>query len=107
MKKLLAAMVAAIFVASFAFTTMAAEEVILKGDALCTKCALHETEKCGCAIKTADGTVYYAKDNKVAKEFHENICHGPEKVVATGKVTEKDGKKVISLTKIEADKDAK
>jgi len=100
-------MVAAIFVASLAFTARAAEEMTIKGEASCTKCAMHETAKCGCAIKTADGTVYYAKNNEVAKDFHENICHGPAKVVATGKVTEKDGKKTITLTKIEADKDAK
>ena len=67
---------------------------------------MKETDKCSCAIKTADGTVYYAKNNGIAKDFHENICHGPEKVVATGTVSEKDGKKTISLTKIEADKDA-
>ncbi len=100
-------MVVTIFVASLAFTALAAEEVTIKGEAMCTKCAMHETDKCGCAIKAVDGTVYYAKQNKVAKDFHENICHGPAKVVATGKVTEKDGKKTITLTKIEADADAK
>ena len=108
MKKLFAAIVAMMFVAALAIPALAADEMIIKGQAMCTKCFMHETAKCGCAIKTEDGTVYYAKNNKVAKEFHENICHGPAKVIATGKVSEKDGKKVISLTKIElADKDAK
>ena len=107
MKKMLAALVATMFVASLAVTALAAEEITIKGDAMCTKCSMKETPKCGCAIKTADGTVYYAKNNDVAKDFHETICHGPSKVVATGKVTEKDGKKTITLTKIEADKDAK
>ena len=107
MKKLLAAVIATLFVASMSMTALAAEEVILKGDAMCTKCNMHETEKCGCAIKTADGTVYYAKNNSTAKDFHDNICHGPAKVIATGKVSEKDGKKTISLSKIELDKDAK
>lgn len=107
MKNLLATLIAALFVAALTVSVQAAEDTILKGEAQCTKCAMHETDKCGCAIKTADGTVYYAKNNAVAKEFHENICHGPEKVIATGKVSEKNGKKVITLTKIEVDKDAK
>jgi hypothetical protein len=107
MKKLLAALVAALFVSSFALTALAADVVILKGDAMCTKCAMHETDKCGCAIKTADGIVYYAEQNGVAKDFHDNICHAPAKVIATGTVSDKDGRKVITLSKIELDKDAK
>ena len=107
MKKMLATMVAALFVASMAFSTLAADEITIKGDAMCTKCAMHETDKCGCAIKTADGIVYYADKNTVAKDFHENICKANAKVVATGTVSDKDGKKVITLSKIEVDKDAK
>jgi hypothetical protein len=64
---------------------------------------LHETAKCGTAIRTADGTVYYAKDNDVAKEFHKSICQAPAKVVAKGTVEDKDGKKTITLTKIDVE----
>ena len=80
----------------------AAEEETIKGEALCTKCELHETDKCSTAIRTPDGKIYYAENNDVAKQFHKNICQGPEKVVATGLVKDKDGKKVIVLSKIEA-----
>ena len=67
-----------------------------------------ETEKCGCAIKKRPtARSIYAKNNAVAKDFHDNICHAPVKVIATGKVSEKGGKKVISLTKIVTDTDAK
>ena len=97
-------MVATMFVASMAVTAFAADTITIKGDAQCTKCAMHETAKCGCAIKTADGAVYYADNNDVAKDFHETICKAPAKVTATGTVSDKDGKKVITLTKIEADK---
>jgi len=86
---------------------LAADEQTIKGEAMCTKCSMHETDKCGCAIKTADGAVYYAKSNDICKDFHENICHAPAKVTATGTVSEKDGKKMIKLSKIELDKDAK
>jgi len=82
-----------------AVPVMAAEETI-KGEAVCTKCELHETAKCATAIRVGK-VIYYAKNNDVAKAFHKNICQGPAKVVATGEVTEKDGKKTITLTKIE------
>jgi nitrous oxide reductase accessory protein NosL len=107
MKKMLAAIAATLLVTSMAFTALAADPITIKGDAMCTKCAMHETDKCGCAIKTADGTVYYADKNDVAKDFHETICKANAKVVATGTVEDKDGKKVITLSKIEVAKDAK
>jgi len=82
-------------------------EKTLKGDGLCAKCELKETEKCQTAIrvKESDKTViYYAKDNKVATDFHKHLCTSVEKVVATGEVKEVDGKKHITLTKIELEK---
>ncbi len=76
----------------------------ITGDCKCAKCALHETEKCQNAIQTTkDGktVTYYLVDNKVSKEFHENVCKGTEKVTATGKVKEKDGKMMLTVSKIE------
>jgi hypothetical protein len=105
MKKLLAALIAAVFMTALV-STVRADEVTLKGEALCTKCALHETEKCSTAIRVKeDGkdVIYYAKNNDVAKAFHKNICQAPAKVTATGTVTEKDGKKWIKLSKIDQD----
>jgi hypothetical protein len=100
MKKILAALTAAAFLAAWTTSLMAAEQTI-KGDAICTKCDLHQTAQCGTAIRTTEGKVYYAADNDVAKAFHKNICQTSAKVVATGTVTEKDGKKTITLSKIE------
>ncbi|MGA2176517.1 MAG: DUF6370 family protein [Verrucomicrobiota bacterium] len=100
MKKILAVLTAMAFLAALTTSVMAGEQTI-KGDGICTKCELHQTAQCGTAIRTADGTIYYAADNDVAKAFHKNICQAPSKVVATGTVTEKDGKKTITLTKIE------
>jgi len=82
-------------------------EKTLKGEALCAKCELKETEKCQTALRVKEGgktVVYYAKENKVATDFHKNICTSVEKVVATGEVKEVDGKKHITLTKIELEK---
>lgn len=100
MKTILATIVTAALLTAFTFSVKA-EDTTIRGDALCTKCELHETAKCGTAIRTADGTIYYADNNHVAKDFHKNICQAPGKVVATGEVGEKDGKKTIKLSKIE------
>ena len=43
-------------------------------------------------------------ENKVATDFHKNICTTVAKVVAKGEVKEVEGKKHITLTKIELEK---
>lgn len=75
----------------------------IEGEAVCPKCELKEAEKCGLVIKTATGNVY-AEQNATAKDFHKEICKGGEKVTAEGKITEKDGKKWITLESIAAAK---
>lgn len=82
-------------------------EKTIKGEALCAKCELKEADKCQTAIRVKEGdetVIYHAKDNKVASDFHKKICTEPVKVVATGAVKEVDGKKQITLSKIELDK---
>jgi hypothetical protein len=103
MKRLLAALLATAFFAFVTTSLRAADDVTIHGQALCTKCELHETGKCGTAIRATDGTLYYTDDNAIAKDFHKNICQAPSKVVATVNVKDKDGKKTITLTKIAAE----
>jgi hypothetical protein len=89
--------------AAFAIPAFAADEKIT-GEAVCAKCNLKEASSCQTAIKvTKDGktTTYYAENNAVAKDFHDNDCKKAVQVNAEGAVTEKDGKKMIALTKIE------
>src|SRR5271156_3159772 len=103
MKKIIAAIIATAFLVSFV-TSVFAEEQTIKGEALCAKCELGTSDKCQTAIRVkVDGkdVIYYTVDNDVSKKFHGKICQGPAKVKATGKVEEKDGKKLITLTKIE------
>lgn len=83
------------------------KEVTITGEGMCTKCSMHETTKCGTAIQTQeDGktVTYYLAQNGTAKDFHENICKENEKVTATGTVSEKGGKKILTASKIEAAK---
>ena len=103
MKKLFATIIATAFLASLVTSALAAEQTI-KGEAVCTKCTLHQSDECQTAIRTkmhGIETIYYTVDNDVARNFHKNICKAPAKVVATGTIEEKDGKKMITLTKID------
>ncbi len=80
------------------------KEVTIKGDAKCAKCILHEGDACKTVIQTnADGKTqtYYLVENDVSKAFKDDVCETAKGVVATGKVKEVDGKKQLTLTKIE------
>src|SRR5258708_18995312 len=85
--------------------TLHAEDTKISGEAVCAKCNLKEATACQMAIKvkTADGKeeTILADNNKVAKDFHKEICKKSENVNAEGTITEKDGKKTIALTKDE------
>jgi hypothetical protein len=85
-----------------------AEDAKISGDAVCAKCALKQVSACQMAVKvkTADGKeeIILAENNPVAKDFHSEICKATVAVNAEGVITEKDGKKTIVLTKVEAAK---
>src|SRR5690349_10888421 len=76
----------------------------IKGKGECAKCSLKETDSCQMAVTTKDGTKYLVDNNDVSKKFHKNICTETKDVEVTGTVSEKDGKKTIAATKIEAAK---
>jgi Family of unknown function (DUF6370) len=82
-----------------------AGDVKITGEAVCAKCELQTVDTCQMAIKVRNASgkeeIIMADNNKVAKDFHDEICQQNAKVVAEGKITEKDGKKTIALTKIE------
>lgn len=81
-----------------------AKEVTITGDGACAKCVLHQTKECQTAITTTENgkkVVYYLAENEVGQNFHENVCKASAKVTATGTVTVKDGKNVLTASKIE------
>ena len=83
------------------------KEVTITGLGQCAKCALHESDKCQNTIQTEEHgkkVIYYLTQNDTSKDFHDNICKKSEKVTATGTVSEKDGKKMLTVSKIEAAK---
>ena len=81
------------------------KEVTLSGMCVCAKCVLHETPECQNVLQVEkDGKTvnYYLAQNDTSKAFHDNICTtSGEKVTATGTVSEKDGKQVMTVSKIE------
>ena len=62
-----------------------------------------KSDKCNTVVVVKDGdkeTVYYF-DKDSDKKFHKEYCQGTAEAKVTGTVTEKDGKKMIAVTKIE------
>lgn len=94
---------AALLLALTAPTFAADKEVTITGTGLCAKCSLHETDSCQNAIQVEkDGkkVTYYLVQNKESKAFHSNVCKASAKVTATGTVAEKDGKMMMTVSKI-------
>ncbi len=83
---------------------LAADAITVTGEGKCAKCALKESDKCQNVIQVEEGgktTNYYLAPNKVAKAYHKTVCQATVKTTATGEVTEKGGKKILTATKIE------
>ncbi len=81
------------------------KEVTITGEAKCAKCMLKEGSTCQTVIQVGKGRkmqTYYVADNETGKSFHGDICHEAKKVTATGTVKKVDGKKELTLSKIEA-----
>jgi Family of unknown function (DUF6370) len=81
------------------------KEVTLKGTITCAKCDLKLEKKCHTVIKVEEGgkDVVYYLDDESAKKNHKTICTEPKKGSVTGKVSEKDGKKIITASKVTFD----
>jgi hypothetical protein len=106
MKKssLLVSLVAGLLWATGGLFGSDAKEITVTGDGVCAKCVLHETADCQTvvtAMENGQKVVYYLADNDVSKGFHKNVCKAPAKVTATGTVEMKDGKNVLTASKID------
>ena len=101
----LCAMICVAVTAAFTSAAEKAAEVTLKGKATCAKCDLKKTEKCQAAlVVTEDGkeVVYFVK-GKGAGDLHKAICkEAKDGVSITGVVSEKEGQKWITASKIES-----
>jgi hypothetical protein len=90
----------------FAAVLPAADEVTLEGKIACAKCTLKKTDAKECQnvllVKDGEGKTaeYYIVLNEVAKEFGE-VCTVTTPATVTGTVSEKDGRKWITASKLE------
>jgi hypothetical protein len=82
------------------------DEKTLKGTVTCAKCDLGVASKCATVIKVKEGDkdVVYYFDDAGHKKNHSKICQTPTEGTVTGKVSEKDGKKIVTVSKVELKK---
>lgn len=81
----------------------AAGEVTLKGQMMCAKCALKESDKCQNVLKVSEGgkeTAYLIAKNDVAKKAHSKVCGGAAGATVKGTVGEEGGKKLLTASEI-------
>ena len=80
-----------------------AEEKTLTGTITCGKCDLGVDKKCATVIKVLEGgkDVVYYFDAAGDKKHHGKICKTPTEGTVTGTVSEKDGKKIVTVSKVE------
>jgi len=81
----------------------AGKEVTLKGTITCAKCDLKVADKCATVIKFKEGDkdVVYYLDAKSHGANHKTICQGAKPGSVTGVVSDKDGKKIITASKVD------
>lgn len=84
----------------------AKKEVTLKGIISCASCAFKVADKCHTAIKVTESgkDTIYLFDAKADKEHHGDVCEAQYEGIVTGVVSEKDGKKYVTASKVEKKK---
>ncbi len=78
------------------------DKVTIKGQIICAKCGLAKEKTCmTTVVEKKDGKdVIYYFDKDSHKKFHSDICQEAKDGEVTGTVTEKDGKKTITVTDV-------
>ena len=94
--------------AGFALAGEAAKTVTVTGKIVCAKCSLQKDDAKECQnviVADVDGksVEYYLAKNALSEEFG-HVCKGEKAVVATGTVSEKDGKTWLTPTKMDQPK---
>jgi type 1 fimbria pilin len=103
--RLLIALMAVATLAGFAAAGEDAKTVTVTGKIVCAKCTLQKEDAKQCQnviVADAGGKTveYYLVKNALAEEFG-HTCKGEKPVVATGTVSEQDGKTWLTATKLD------
>jgi hypothetical protein len=82
------------------------KDVKLAGNITCAKCGLKIASECATVLVVKDGgkDVIYYIDDKSGKADHKQFCQAAHEGTVTGKVSEKDGKKYITVAKLDLKK---
>ena len=106
MRSVLSAALALAFVFAMVVGVKAEEkktkEITLRGKITCAKCDLHKDEDCATVIvvKEKGKDVVYYFDEDANKEYHKKICRAPILGTVKGKVSEEDGKMIITVSSV-------
>jgi hypothetical protein len=90
-----------------ATSAVAADPVTLSGKVMCAKCTLKKADAKECqdvlVVKDAKGATaeYYLVKNAVQEKFG-HVCTGEKAATVVGTVAEKDGKKWLDATRMDA-----
>jgi hypothetical protein len=107
MKKLANLGLALVLALGLAAAAQAADETTVSGKVVCAKCSLKKADAAKCqdvlVVSGEKAAEYYVEKNAVSEKFG-HVCGGSKEAVVTGVVTEKDGKKWIAPSKMEAPK---
>jgi hypothetical protein len=82
------------------------KQVTLAGKVTCAHCDLKVGTECATVIvvKENNKDVVYYLDEKSHKANHEAICSGAKEGSVTGTISQKEGKQVITASKVELKK---
>lgn len=94
------------FAVAFAVSAAQDKDVTLNGKITCAKCDLKTDKECATVIvvKASGKDVVYYLDENNGKTNHSEICKASKEGTVTGKVSEKGGKKYITVTKVDFQK---
>jgi len=109
--KMFRVLLAGLAIATLAGFALAGEEtktVTVTGKVVCAKCVMKKADAKECqnvlvAEVNGKSVEYYIADNKVAEDFG-HVCMAEKQVIATGTISEKDGKTWITPTKMDQPK---
>ena len=87
----------------FAEARSAQSVIVLKGEAVCTACVLHESQEHAPALRVIAGrstNIYYLDPSPALASLQGYFCSGPTAATAEGKARTKEGRRLFQATTV-------